>query len=465
VEETEEQRVEREAREAEEGLGEALSEEQLLAAPLQEDAAPKIVVPKKGGPISESGTVKLAVMRPCVSRGKRIGGHPPIYTPQMLARNAKVLESWPMFMGHLPPDLVEKLRQYGRSPLDLGGRIRETYFDPEFRAPYDDDYGYRPGALMAEAIPYEAAEKIIERDPEGLHVSINAYPTAAKLGTVPWNTKQKGMMIEGLRRVPMGSVDWVIRGGAGGRVLTESEEAVVTILESVYGSDAMTPSKLEEVKNADELRAYVQEHASHLAPVLDQLQESKVTVTVPETDTTSVGKAVTPDELKSALSEFEQNISKRSEDQETAIQEAVQERIREREALRDRRDAALKIIREADPKLPATWREELEARYILTESGASPALLVEAEQENGVQTKSADEVLEEQVKADIERVWEMIHEARGDKRPVVRKQGGGGADQGQTESAAPDALTEFLVESGTAEKPDEAIDKLVEAAL
>ena len=155
-------------------------------------------------------TVKLAVIRPCVSRGKRIRGLPPIYTPEMLAENAAVYTGWLMYADHVTE---------GRSIKEIGGRIIRSWWEPNFTTPRDDAHGWRPGAVLAEALPQPFVRSMLEADPDVLNVSHNAWPTAARVGTM-WG--RKGAVIEGIRSKPEGSVDWVARGGAGGHVLREA---------------------------------------------------------------------------------------------------------------------------------------------------------------------------------------------------------------------------------------------------
>lgn len=218
------------------GEGRLTEAEILEASPLVEESAPRVLVTRRGRVFDADGTVGIAIIRPCVSRGKRLRGLPPIYTPEMLAENAGVFAGWLMYADHLseaagdaPPDetvseeVLRLLEAKGRSVRDLGGRILSSRWDPRFRAPYDDEYGYRPGAVVGRALPQPFIREMIEADPELLHVSINAYPKGARPGAAPWDRSQRGMLVEGILTRPPGSVDWVPRGGAGGRVLREVE--------------------------------------------------------------------------------------------------------------------------------------------------------------------------------------------------------------------------------------------------
>jgi hypothetical protein len=213
---------------------------------IEESAAPAVVVPRRNGrrrsPFewagqTRKGTVKIAIIRPCVSRGKRIRGLPPIYTEEMLEANAGVYTGWLMYMDHLTGRLREAVAEYvqeapGRSVRDLGGRILRSWWDPGYEASWDADRGYRRGAVLAEALPQPPVRAIIEADPEILNVSHNCHPTGAVVGT-RWG--QKGAIIEGIRREPEGSVDWVPRGGAGGQLAEADEATMIGALRPALG--------------------------------------------------------------------------------------------------------------------------------------------------------------------------------------------------------------------------------------
>ena len=232
--------------------------EELDGAPLAE-ANSRVIVPKRGKLIESDGSMKIAIIRPCVSRGKRLGPQklPPIYEPKMLERNAKVFSGWPMYMDHLiaealkemadelreaaeGTDLLGWLEERSRSIKELGGRILESWWDPELTFEDDDDFGFRPGGVVGRCIPQDEPRRMLEADPGILQTSINAWPSGAKVGHPSWDSSQRGMAIEGIRKRPMGSVDWVFRAGAGGRPLLEEDDdfraRAVSLLESVYSA-------------------------------------------------------------------------------------------------------------------------------------------------------------------------------------------------------------------------------------
>ena len=65
------------------------------------------------------------------------------------------------------------------------------------------------------------------------------------------------MVIEGFRRDPQGSVDWVLSPGAGGGVV--SEERAVSLLESIYDPAHGPGGRMTDLSEMteDEFRAHV----------------------------------------------------------------------------------------------------------------------------------------------------------------------------------------------------------------
>jgi hypothetical protein len=378
----------------------------------------RIIIPKKGKVFEADGTCKVAIIRPCVSRGRRVRNLPPIYTPEMLAENAAVFNGWVMYMDHLTEGIVELMEKKGRSIRELGGRVVESFYRPDHRGADDDDYGYRPGAVVGRVLPQPPVRAMLEADPEILHVSINAYPKAVREGVAPWNPSLKGMLIEGIRRRPEGSVDWVPRGGAGGRVLQEWEEAAVSLLEAYYDSER-EDNDMPNWKNmnAEQLTEALQKENPELAKELGLAEGRTTTVTVPATPATT---GLTQEELQRALqeqrdalvSEFETKLEERDQ----LVEEEVESLLSERESARAHERIARKLIKDA--ALPARWTEDLYRRYAVLPSGPSPALLTEAAGD-----QSAEDVLVESVKADITHARELIAESGGS--PMVGGLGGG----------------------------------------
>lgn len=437
-------------------------------APLLEAAAPRVIVPKKGKVIESDGTCQLAIMRPCISRGRRLRGLPPMYEQSMLARNAAVFRNWPMFQDHMPSEVMEAMAKKGRSVSELGGRIVESWYDPEYTAAEDDDYGYWKGAVRGKAIPQDPVARMIERDPDVLHCSINAWPTSAKPKT---HDGTKAMAVEGIRARPIGSVDWVIRGGAGGRVLNEEERAeairrVVTVLGEHYTSGHMADKdKTPDFSKMDAaaLREYLKENAPALVPALREEEE-------PDTDpakgrsSIAVTGSLTEERIEEIVGErvdaAVEKVTEGLESQSDRLEERAQEIVNEREGQRELAGRAHKVI-EAAVGITSKMRADLLGRYAVLPSGATQAIqLCESEASD---EKPADKVLEEMLEADIEHCQEIVREAQG--KPPVRKQGGdAGAGSGTGRSAEIPYWRRQAVAEGVLEKPEDAVKMFSDSA-
>jgi hypothetical protein len=298
--------------------------------------------PKFGNVFDDRGIGKAVVIRPCISRGKRIRGLPPIYTPSMLEANAGVFSGWPMFMDHVPAALAETLAKRGRSVKELGGQVINSYFGKDFVHEDDAQYGYEMGAVLAEVWATEFMRALVGQNPNLLHTSINAWPTAGKPGT---HRGVKGMVIEGIRKQPQGSLDYVVRGGAGGRLLAQEgeenvagewptiaeadgwpEEArafVVSLAESYYSAPSVEPNTIPDLSKLtpQQLREHVQQHAPHLLPALREeatapgagtgatITEADVQRMITEAQS-SQPKQPTADELREQLREEAERSSK-----------------------------------------------------------------------------------------------------------------------------------------------------------
>lgn len=444
-------------------------------APLIEAA--ELIVPKKGKLFEErviegGHTVKVArfaIIRPCQSRGRRIRGHAPIYEPRMLAENASVFTGWPMYLDHASEELAEALAEFlqekGRSIKDLGGRVIRSFYDPEVSLESDDANGYRKGAVVGEIVPQRLVREMLEEDPMSLAVSINAWPKRVRIGSASWSSTVKGAVIEGIRAKPMGSVDFVPRGGAGGRLLTEEEIAsAVSLLESAYtasrdgnGDNPEEPAvkkKLSEMSQ-EEIASLTREQLAEAIkaenPTLaEQLQESPA----------SGGDADTPitaADLQKALSEQRVAITEEFKDaqlSEEEIEERANEIVTEREELRELADHAKGEIGTLEENgLPSAYGAEIAKNYMLLASGPRAGLVVEEREVDG-KTLSKKEVITEAIKADAETAVKLM-EAAGAK-PRIKglgasnaDKGGDGGGKGKTSlREATGAFGDFLAESG-----------------
>lgn len=488
--------------------------EEMDGAPLAE-ATSRVIIPKKGKLFESDGSMKIAIIRPCVSRGKRLGPQklPPIYEPKMLERNAKVFGGWPMYMDHLiaealaemaeelkeaaeGTDLLGWLEERSRSIKELGGRILESWWDPELTFEDDDDFGFRPGGVVGRCIPQDEPKRMMEADPGILQTSINAWPSGAKVGAPSWDSSQRGMAIEGIRKRPMGSVDWVFRAGAGGRPLLEEDEdfkaRAVSLLESVYSAakskDAppkRTPrqmkKKLSEM-TPDELREHLKENgAEHLA---EALAEGDGDGTKPKKgDEAPVSRDDVKQIVKEALGEGMTQIAEELEDNAGSVEEKVQEQLTEREEARVLERKAEQLLAEATRNsFPKASADDIRLRYTITPSGIPASLKVAEDDLTLVEkaddgkektvTLTAPEVVERRVRADIDHVIDVLREsgASPQVKGFGRSTKDSGAEGGKSGRVAEtSAFRSFLHERGIIpsdpEKAEEGIREMVEEGI
>jgi hypothetical protein len=461
--------------------------------------AAEVIVPKRGKlfeeRVIEGGhkvkVARFAIIRPCQSKGRRIGGHAPIYEPRMLAENASVFTGWPMYLDHMSEELAEAfaafLQERGRSMKDLGGRVLKSFYDPEVSMESDEENGYRKGAVVGEIIPQKIVREMLEEDPFALAVSINAWPKGARVGTASWDSSVKGAVIEGIRSKPMGSVDFVPRGGAGGRLLSEEEiRSAVSLLESAYTAarddeqpdrkERPVKKKLSEMSGeevaaltSDQLQEALREENPDLA---EQIQIDGGEGPAREGDAT---KPLTQADLDSALNEQREALVEEFGDSKKAAEEMAEELVEEREQLRSLADLAAEKIGEAQRNgLPKAYADEIRKNYLLLPSGPRAGLQVEErEDEESGKTLKVEEVLEEQIRADVETAVRLIEAAGGE--PRVKGLGPTGKTEEVEEGKKAErrkalregsAFTDFLGESGDltgdAEKDDKRVREMVE---
>lgn len=447
----------------------------------------------KFGPIFNSeGIGKAVVIRPCISRGRRIRGLSPIYTPNMLEANAGVFNGWPMFMDHVPPELAQTLAKYGRSVKELGGQIIKGTWAKDYLHEDDQQYGYQKGAVLAEMWATPFIRKTVGENANLLHTSINAWPKSGKPGPVPWKPGTKGMVIEGIRSQPQGSVDFVVRGGAGGRLLTQESavegepawpevgewddqdrQLVVSVAESIYASGQMTPLPTKP----EELKDYLAENAAHLLPALaeaDSEDNAAIAALVKKGKTRKQAEAIVSGskEEKSeeavtiadvrTLVESMNEGAPSAEEFEERLAERAEEIIAERETHRSLAAIAAQLI-EAAPGIPTSWKSDLKARYAVRPEGPADALLVEAEVgDDGSEAKSVEQVLREAVAADLDHARGLIADAKG--KPRVTGEGaktpdaGDGEKTGKSQEGQTPYWRERFVSMGLAESEDKVVE-------
>lgn len=491
-------------------LGAGALFEELDGDPLAE-AQSRVIVPKRGKLFASDGSIKIAVIRPCVSRGKRLGPQklPPIYEAKMLRECANVFAGWPMYMDHLiqealqemaellreaseGTDLVGWLEERSRSIRELGGRITKTGWDPKMAFEDDEEFGFQPGGVWARAIPQEEPKRMLEADPGILQTSINAWPTGARVGEASWDKSLKGMLIEGIRRRPMGSVDWVFRAGAGGRPLLEEDEELraraVSLLEANYSaakSDAPPPKrkpkqmkkKLSEM-NAEEAKAYLEEQgAGHLVEALVEAEGDEGSGKTKKGDDAAVTKRDVKEIVKEVMGEVTEGLAEQLEEGTESVEEKAKELLQEREEHRILERKADQLLTESVSNgFSKSAADDIRARYMITPSGpgaglriAEGDLEVEEEVKDGgtkTVTLTGPELIERRVRADIDHVINVLQESGAN--PQVKGFGPAKKDPGsEGGSAAPrrSAFRQFLAERKIlpqdSEKHGDAVRELI----
>lgn len=445
-----------------------LTEAEVLSEGLLVEAAgPRLIIPKRGKVFEEDGTCKVAIIRPCVSRGRRLGPLklPPIYTPSMLAENAGVFSGWLMYMDHLTESvmvegerrslgelIMEAMALRQRSIKELGGRITASHYDPELVFDDDSEYGYQKGGVVGRALPRRVVREMLEDDPALLHVSINAYPKGARPGVAPWDSKVRGMLIEGIRPKPAGTVDWVPRGGAGGRVLAELEvvlERLATEDPTVSGggpSYSPDDMKLADLTR-DQLVARLREENPGLADELG-LKESEGTPPARRNSPSAQGgsDAISMEELDRRLAEQRDTLLAESEQ---TVEDRAAELISEGRYFDGLAEKAKAQITKSG--LPAVFQTDLLRRWSVSPSGPTVALsrVAPLMEGDGVVKKTAEDVLKESVDADLQHAVQLIEAANGGARPSVRGLGGGnGGAEHQGGRRRQNSFRDFLRESG-----------------
>lgn len=487
-------------------LSEKEDEDHLSAGALFEEletglveSTSRVIVPKKGKLFESDGSMKIAIIRPCISRGKRLGPQklPPIYEPKMLERNAKVFSGWPMYMDHMVAealaemaeelkeaadgtDLLGWLEERARSVKEIGGRILESWWDPELVFEDDDEYGFQKGGVVGRCIPQDEPRRMLEADPGVLQTSINAWPTGARVAEASWDKGQRGMAVEGIRSRPMGSVDWVFRAGAGGRPLMEEDadfrKRAVSLLEGVYSAakskddpPKRTPTqmkkKLSEMKTAEEVTAYLEENdAGHLVEALTEGSKPEPAKTGDDAPVTRSDVAAI---VKEAVGEVTEGLTTKLEESADSVEEAAQKMLEEREEARVLERKAVQLLAEATRNgFPKSAADDIQLRYTITPSTIPGSLKVaeedlkieEADGDNGMKsvTLTAPELIERRVRADIDHVIGVLREAGGN--PQVKGFGPSKKDpgsEGRKTSGRPSAFRSWLSERGALPKEDD----------
>jgi hypothetical protein len=395
--------------------------------------------------------VKLHVIRPGVGKGR--GRH--LYEASMLAKNAPKFSGWRMYVDHLSPEARKAAGGLPRSVRDYGGRILESWWDPN--VPADPKRGYGRGAVVARARPARWIRELLEDDPGAIECSISAQATAVH------PVSHNGMRVWAVEGIEdRGSVDWVSEAGAGGRIAPmieaayESEEAVeMELLESM--TDEELVEHLRETRPGIELVEAGRKQAAAEAEGMDADGDADGD----EMDDEAQGKAkkntkteesaeegdmdITPEKLQEALLSSPELLAEAVQGSDT-VQALIDERVRtalaeekavsdaERDAvidrqweLRDLRDQAHQMI--AESRLPESWQDGLRRRFDLrTDRTPTPELdVVDEIDAEGQTVKPAAEVLAEAVtealKSERRRLAEVAPTRVRGQGPTSLKEG------------------------------------------
>jgi hypothetical protein len=440
----------------------------LDAAGLEEAVARKVAASAAAGsPVRADGLVPLYIIRPGIGRGR--GKH--LYEAEMLEREVAEgrFKGWKMYVDHQAPEAKKASGGLPRSIRDLGGFIKEAWWDPA--VPPDPERGWGRGAVVGLAKPTRLMRDLIEDIPEAIGASISASATSVRPvqrgGDTVW-------LVEGIK--PKGSVDFVTEAGAGGRVVSIMEsldehelalEEGELLLEGGVGDDRLADwlmehrpdvigrlleaggdgddelekvtkqllpkfkgnRKLAQMAAKRKLAARSQEARQEGEDVdpIEALREALETPEGRQIMEGAVGEAfatiVAPrlSELVEAALEDERELIQAEADATAARQLQV----------RDLKDVAHGLIRES--KLPDSFQSELLERYDVVGGRPTPELdVIEDVDDEGEVTKTAEDKLRETVEADISRKREQYASARPTQ---VR-------GQGEAKSAKPAAKAE-----------------------
>lgn len=399
--------------------------------------------------------VPLHIIRPGIGRGK--GKH--LYEAAMLERNSKVFTGWRMYVDHLSDAAKRALGGLPRSVSQLGGIIKESYWDPT--VPADPARGFGQGAVVGLAKATPLIRELIETDPDLVEASIAASATGVR---AVQHGNQQVWLVEGI--APRGSVDWVTEAGAGGRVARLVEATREEMLQESRDIESELLDALDNEGLAEYLRASGR-HALAEA-LLKTTEEDEVEIT-PEV----LQEALQTDEAKALIAaQVAEGVTAAlsGEALQTAIQEGARALIQEERELlrvdakadadrtlqlRDLRDFAFGRIEEA--KLPEAFKTKLKGEFELSETGPAAKLDVidEIDGEGNV-VKTAKDILKESVDAALDEARELLASARP---TVVRGQGpsvlseqekpaeGGSGDEKKPTTGSGET-DEFLQEAG-----------------
>jgi hypothetical protein len=399
------------------------------------------VLEAAGGAVDDQGHVLIHLIRPCVGKGR--GRH--VYEADMLKRHAESghFKDWPMFVDHESPAARRAAGGLPRSFRDLGGRVVETSWDDS--VPAGDGFGQ--GAVLAKVLPVPWIQEMIRHDPKLAAVSVNTFATGVKPTT---RGGRPAYIVEGFD--PEGSVDWVTRAGAGGKV--------VQLLEAAYeGGHDMHDDELKRVMEAmpdDRLAELLKDKRPAVAETLlttaDHGEEDDVK---PEELREAVQTELRSDETQTIIQEAVTKAVSNSD----AIQEAVTESLREvlpgaigkaAEVIEEQaKGAATKAVRmgglrdKAETAVEEAKRKGLPERFgqeVLERIGTPD--LEDKTDDDGTVTESAEQQFDALLAAELKRATELVEAARPApaskrrRRTAVTENGAGGEGTQPDDAAA-----------------------------
>lgn len=373
------------------------------------------------GPIRADGLVPLHIIRPGVGRGR--GRH--LYEADMLKRAVEEgrFTNWKMYVDHQAPEAKKAQGGLPRSVRDLGGIIKEAWWDDS--VPADPERGFGQGAVVGLAKPTRLIASLIEDDPQLVEASISATAT----GVRPVKRGSETVwLVEGIR--PRGSVDWVTEAGAGGRVaplieaLIESDdfEEELEMAETAEGPVGRDDDTLMEwlVTERPDLLERIVETAAELE---DDDKPDAGTTTAQEANeggdvpdaSELLQEALDSDEGRALLDEairgsfarvvapaLQELVEAAMEDERDLLRAEGKAEASRMLEVRDLKDVARSII--AESNLPEPFQVELRERYDVVGNVPTSALdVIDEEDAEGAVVKTAEAVLRENLTAEIAR--------------------------------------------------------------
>lgn len=406
------------------------------------------------------GLVPLVVIRPGIGRGK--GKH--LYESDMLREAVEQgrFQGWKMYVDHQSPEAKKAAGGLPRSMRELGGVLKEAWWDPEY--PADDQHPLK-GAVLGLAKPTRFMRSVIEDIPEAVGASISAAATAVR----PVNhAGQQVWLVEGIQ--PKGSVDWVTEAGAGGKVIDLME----ALEEGDDGDDELDLLEMLEEMDGSSVLAYLAENRDQATELLEAMPSKKNKKKKPavEPDETiyeggevptaqeliqealqsEEGKAVLRESVGQAFAQIvapklEELVEAALEDERELMASEADGRADRRLLTRDLRDEARRTINES--KLPTEFKGVLLEQYDIDASGKPTAKLDVVDQlaaDGKTVEKTATEIVRESLTADIETQRRLVAsvdptQVRGAgpsraAKPAVRESGEGEGDEKKVEEAA-----------------------------